>query len=103
MASNGGNTTLFNLQSLKHAAYGSMSGIWVGLLLQPLEVIKTAFQINPHEQGIKMKSLHTNKSIYSTIKMIFKNEGIKGFFRGTVAATMRTGMAAGIYFYSLNI
>lgn len=83
------------------ALLGAMSGIVSGIILQPLEVLKVNLILLP-------KDLHSVRqqnfiaSFYNSSRIIFHKEGIKGFYRGLVPATLRSGFAASMFFYSLD-
>lgn len=71
---------------------GAASGFLAGIVVCPLDVIKTRLQaqgaarIAVQEIGAKVntKSLVEFPGFKSTVASIFKNEGIKGFYRGLV-------------------
>ncbi len=71
------NIPLFNVMS-----YGAISGILLWLLTFPNDVIKSCMQAD---------SLENRKypTIISTINTIFRENGVKGFFRGLTPCLMR--------------
>jgi solute carrier family 25 thiamine pyrophosphate transporter 19 len=112
---------------LVHAVAGGFSGIVSKLAVLPLDVLKKRLQIQglyQHRSQSTQNQLsnkvpnsatppspaplsgvpHTTTSIttrYSakdTVKMIYKYEGLPGFFRGAVPSTLKAGVSASLTF-----
>jgi len=90
---------------LRHFANGGLGGFTSGLLVQPLQVIKTAFQVKPysHCEGTNIAQPAGNSSIFSTIRFIYTQEGIRGLYRGLLPGCLKSAFSAGSYFYFLSI
>ena len=82
--------------------YGMMSGVVTTVLLQPFENIKMALMIPPH----KLESLHqqgsTLNNIATSCRYIYSHDGIKGFYKGLVAATLKAAFGCYLYFTGLR-
>lgn len=84
--------------------YGNMAGIITGFLLQPLEVIKMNMILIPKDLmdvkiGVpknKKRSIWVNTKI--SCNYIYKEEGVKGFYRGLTPALLKATFTSGIYF-----
>uniref|UniRef100_T1L1M7 Mitochondrial folate transporter/carrier n=1 Tax=Tetranychus urticae TaxID=32264 RepID=T1L1M7_TETUR len=77
---------------------GVTGGVLATLILHPLDLLKIRFAVNdgrvsfrPHYQNLR-----------EGIKTIFKQEGINGFYRGTVPNLMGAGVSWGLYFLFYN-
>lgn len=74
---------------------GAIAGLCACLFLQPLDVLKTRLQETPalkvNVQSIRGMALH-----------IYKNEGIKAFWRGALTTACRNVPGVAIYFTSLR-
>ncbi len=90
-----------------HFLNGGLGGLTAGLIVQPLQVIKTAFQIKPfsHTQVGSVGAAAApaqSKSIIGTAQFIYQQEGIRGLYRGLVPGCLKSALSAGTYFYLLN-
>ena len=85
-----------------NGVYGMISGVVTTVMLQPFENIKMALMIPPH----RLQSLHQKSSVFQNIltscKYINEKDGIKGFYKGLVAASMKAAMGCYIYFTGLR-
>lgn len=80
---------------------GGLSGLISGLLIQPLEVIKVNMIILPKNyQNYRTRSFIDNFT--GVTKLIYKEEGMKSFWRGTTPSVLRSTSSAAIYFYTLR-
>lgn len=84
-----------NLSEKSHWVY-FVSGMWAevggSILWVPMDIIKQKLQVQ--KDGNKMKYRHT----YDVVKDIYKMEGIRGFYRGTIAGLLTYCPFVGIYF-----
>jgi len=95
--------TLNQNSGLFHAIDGAIGGLAAGFVCQPLQVIKTAFQITPFSSKKDQKSAKVQgKGFIELTKLIYQTEGIKGFYRGFLPGCIKVSVAAGIYFYLLS-
>ena len=81
--------------------YGAVSGMLVGMVLQPLEIIKMAIIINPMHNK-QLDKANFVKSFYIAARHIFDTEGVKGFWRGILPSLSRTACGGAIYFQTLE-
>ncbi len=82
--------------------YGMISGLATTILLQPFENIKMALMIPPH----RLQQLHihggTMANLVASCKYINEKDGVKGYYKGLVAASMKAAMGCYIYFTGLR-
>ena len=82
--------------------YGMISGVTSTILLQPFENIKMALMIPPH----RLQQLHQQGNVIQNIttscKYILEKDGVKGFYKGSVAASMKAALGCYIYFTGLR-
>ena len=82
--------------------YGLISGVTTTILLQPFENIKMALMIPPR----RLEALHANNNVLNNIvtscKYINAKDGIKGYYKGLVAACLKAAMGCYIYFTGLR-
>ena len=82
--------------------FGMISGLITTVLLQPFENIKMALMIPPlelKEQHLRNNFIHNTKS---SCKYIYNSGGIKGFYKGMLAATLKAALGCYIYFTGLR-
>ena len=74
--------------------YGMVSGSITTALLQPFENIKMALMIPPY----KLRPLHAQHNVFQNIRSscsyIYSHDGLQGFYKGLVAATLKAALAA---------
>ena len=88
---------------ISHAIDGAIGGLTAGIIVQPLQVIKTAFQITPFSHSkADSTAKATSSSFIDLAKLIYSAEGVKGFYRGMIPGCIKSAVAAAIYFYLLN-
>ena len=93
-----------NPHSLHHPHHslliGSLTGLIVGVTLQPLEILKTNLMINPSK---KQKAQYNPfKTTIHVAKEVYRVDGIKGFWRGLFPALLKLTVSAGLYFSALS-
>lgn len=80
---------------------GGASGLLCGLIFQPLEVIKVNMIILPKNyQNYSKRSFIDNFT--GVAKLMYHEEGMKSFWRGTTPSVLRSSASAAIYFYILR-
>lgn len=80
---------------------GGFSGFFCGLAIQPLEVLKVNMIILPENyHNYRKKTFIQNFT--GVASLIYKQEGIKGFWRGTTPAVIRSTISSAVYFYVLR-
>ncbi|EIW68456.1 hypothetical protein TREMEDRAFT_69380 [Tremella mesenterica DSM 1558] len=77
-----------------HLSSGALSGFTSAVCLQPLDLLKTRLQQN-YEDGRRRK-------IVDTVKVVLKDDGIFGLWRGTTPTLIRNVPGVAIYFYTLS-
>lgn len=80
---------------------GGISGLFCGLVFQPLEVIKVNMIILPKNYHNYSKRSFVD-NFTGVAKMMYQEEGIKSFWRGTTPSVIRSSGSAAIYFYILR-
>lgn len=80
---------------------GALTGLLIGIALQPLEILKTNLIINPNKSQNLEKSNPFKSTVY-VAKEVYNAEGIKGFWRGLFPALSKLTISAGLYFFLLN-
>lgn len=79
-----------------------ISGVVTTILLQPFENIKMALMIPPY----RLKELHhesnTLANIITSCKYINEKDGVKGYYKGLVAASLKAAFGCYIYFTGLR-
>lgn len=90
---------------LRHFFNGVSGGLASGLVVQPLQVIKTAFQVKPysHCTGSAVIQVPGRPSIMSIIRLIYTQEGLGGLYRGFLPGCIKSALSAGTYFYLLSV
>ena len=83
------------------ALAGAASGIFIGILLQPLEIIKVCLIVNPMHLATIEKA-NFIASFVSSVRLIYQMEGLKGFWRGLFPALLRMASGSAVYFEALN-
>ncbi|KAK9881934.1 hypothetical protein WA026_018128 [Henosepilachna vigintioctopunctata] len=78
----------------EHLIAGISGGVVSSLILQPLDLLKIRFEVN-NEFNYNPKY----KGIIDGLTTIFKEEGIKGLYRGAVPSIVGSGVSWGMYFY----
>lgn len=82
--------------------YGMISGVTTTILLQPFENIKMALMIPPY----RLKQLHQQGTILSNIitscKYINEKDGVQGYYKGLVAASLKAAFGCYLYFAGLR-
>lgn len=86
---------------LKSAVYGAFAGVASSTVLQPLEVLKINLILRPN-QMVSVKTFGLWKSTKQAISIVYKDEGMLGFFRGIKPAVARTATASTVFFYFLD-
>lgn len=86
----------------QNGVYGLISGTVTTIMLQPFENIKMALMIPPR----RLQSLHAHNNFFNntvtSCKYIMEKDGIKGFYKGLVAASFKAALGCYIYFTGLR-
>lgn len=85
----------------KTAFSGAMSGVISGILLQPLEVLKINLILMPKQFNHTQKQ-NFLRAFVEASKIIYREEGPLGFYRGNVPSVLSSGISAGLYFSLLS-
>jgi solute carrier family 25 protein 38 len=83
------------------ALAGALSGFFIGVILQPLEIIKMCLIVNPMQLALIDKANFAT-SFHTSARLIYQMEGLKGFYRGLSPALLRIAAGSAIYFQALN-
>lgn len=86
---------------LKDLAAGAAAGCICGTVFQPLDVIKTNLIILPSDYNPANKS--SARVLKDIVEIIYKREGLSGFWMGTTPAVIRTASSCAIYFALLRL
>ena len=85
----------------KTAFSGALSGLVSGLLLQPLEVLKINLILMPKQFDYTQKQ-NFLRAFVEASRIIYREEGVRGFYRGNVPSVLSSGISAGLYFSILG-
>lgn len=83
------------------AFHGAMAGIISGIMLQPLEVLKINLILMPKQFDVT-KNQNFLRAFFSATKIIYREEKLMGFYRGTIPSVLSSGLSAGLYFTILR-
>lgn len=83
------------------ALNGALAGIISGILLQPLEVLKINLILLP-KQFDCIRHENFFRAFVDGFKVIHREEGFRGFYRGNVPSVLSSGLSAGIFFGTLD-
>jgi len=84
----------------KHGLYGSLAGFTAAAALQPLENIKMVLMLPPKDLQLGKNFL---KNIPKATYYLYRDAGIKAFYRGIVPNVVRTAFSSSIYFSTLRL
>ncbi|WFD21301.1 hypothetical protein MCAP1_003562 [Malassezia caprae] len=83
-------STLARLSSTGNILSGALARVFIGLLLNPISIVKARYE-----------SSHYSKDAYPTLgaslRSLYREGGIRGFFRGFSATALRDAPYAGLY------
>lgn len=74
-------------------AAGMISGLFAAVCLQPLDVVKTVMQGYASSSRLGM---------YEAVRHVYRDNGVKGFWRGLAPTAIRAAIGPGIYFAILH-
>lgn len=80
---------------------GALAGAICGMIFQPLDVVKVNLIVLPN--GYEVKNRTSFQNISDISKMIYKQEGWRGFWMGTTPSVIRTSASCAIYFMLLRL
>jgi hypothetical protein len=78
-----------------HGLLGAVAGLTAAAFLQPLENIKVAMMLPPKDLQLNHSVVH---NLLMTKKYIMNHEGIRGFFKGVAASSLRAALGSFTYF-----
>jgi hypothetical protein len=82
--------------------YGMVSGVITTVMLQPFENIKMALMLPPRE----LKAQHARSNVIensrTSCRYIYNADGLTGFYKGLIAATLKAALGCYIYFTGLR-
>ncbi|KAL9933153.1 hypothetical protein V8E36_007871 [Tilletia maclaganii] len=100
--------SLFSSQAYDHAAAGIAAGIIATMCMNPLDLIKTKFQVDtrapkPLAQALKPRNLviapmSISMDMYRALAHIVKQDGWKGLYRGISPNVVGNASSWGLYF-----
>ncbi len=79
-----------------------ISGVVTTVMLQPFENIKMALMIPPYRLKVLHHKGSTMTNIVTSCKYINEKDGVKGFYKGLVAASLKAAFGCYIYFTGLR-
>ncbi|AQZ17744.1 OAC1 (YKL120W) [Zygosaccharomyces parabailii] len=80
---------------------GASAGIIGAILGSPLYLVKTRLQ--SYSDSVAIGEQTRYKGVWDGLRTIYKSEGIKGLYRGTDAAIMRTGAGSAVQLPIYNV
>eukprot|EP01117_Protostelium_nocturnum_P011679 TRINITY_DN4250_c0_g1_i1.p1 TRINITY_DN4250_c0_g1~~TRINITY_DN4250_c0_g1_i1.p1 ORF type:complete len:285 (+),score=63.92 TRINITY_DN4250_c0_g1_i1:260-1114(+) len=80
---------------------GGIAGSISSTVVQPLDVVKTRQQ-QSLSNSLLIESNHKYKTLFSTFKSIFKEEGLLAFWKGTGPTLLRAAPGNALYFFALE-
>lgn len=92
------NFNFLNLLKYEHLIAGVSGGLTATLILHPLDVIKIRFAVNDG----KTTSTPKYSGIANAFLTIYKQEGLKGLYRGVTPNGWGAATSWGLYFYFYN-
>ncbi|XP_026275625.1 mitochondrial folate transporter/carrier [Frankliniella occidentalis] len=96
-ASAAGVKGVFSHMKYEHLIAGVSGGVTSSVVLHPLDLIKVRFAVNDGRT-----SMPQYNSIRNALVTIYKQEGIRGLYRGVVPNVWGSGTAWGLYFLFYN-
>jgi hypothetical protein len=84
--------------SLRTLAKNFQVGVIVSLLTQPFEVLRTS---SIHYYS-KSKTMVNFKELWHLTNKMYLQEGIKGFFRGSILGIIKNGISCTVFFTGLE-
>ncbi|KAL5287616.1 SLC25A32 family protein [Megaselia abdita] len=95
---NSGKFKLFSHVKYEHLVAGVSGGVTSTLLLHPLDLIKIRFAVNDG----RTTTVPQYRGLGSAFSTIFKQEGLKGLYKGVTPNVWGSGSAWGFYFMFYN-
>jgi solute carrier family 25 thiamine pyrophosphate transporter 19 len=86
--------------SVEQAISGAIAGVCSRLVIAPLDVVKIRFQLQSERVSLLVHNPQQKyQSIFQSIRLIIKEEGIRGLWKGNVAATYLYFTYGGVQFW----
>lgn len=79
-----------------------VSGVVTTVLLQPFENIKMALMIPPRRLVAQHAQGNILSNTVSSYKYIYEKDGVRGFYKGLVAAGIKAAVGSYLYFTGLR-
>ncbi|EFC46847.1 predicted protein, partial [Naegleria gruberi] len=80
---------------------GGVAGTFSTLLTQPMDVIKTNMILRA-DAFAKSERVHPRETMMTTARHIYKEQGIKGLYRGTIPTFIRVAPGSLLYYNMLS-
>lgn len=88
----------WNALKYEHLIAGVSGGITSTLILHPLDLLKIRFAVNDG----RMNSIPKYNGIFNAFRIIHKQEGFKGLYKGVMPNIVGAGASWGLYFFFYN-
>ena len=85
-----GSSTLARLSTTGNLATGAVARVAIGFVLNPITIVKARFESSNY-------SRESYPTILSSLRSIYRDGGMRGFFRGFSATALRDAPYAGLY------
>ncbi|KAF9934023.1 Mitochondrial oxaloacetate carrier protein [Mortierella alpina] len=82
--------------NIVNIAAGGLGGVLSAALASPLFLVKTRLQAYSSHEASRVGQQHYYKHTFDALRHIYKNEGVRGIYRGVDASMMRTGAGSAV-------
>lgn len=82
-----------------HGLMGAVAGLVAAAILQPLENIKVAMMLPPHDLKLNHRVMH---NLAVTNAYLWNCDGMRAFFKGVVPSSLRAAFGSFTYFALLR-
>ena len=90
MSLSGGTSTMARLSSAGNIITGALARVSIGLLLNPMSIIKARYESN-------LFARDAYPTLWASLHSLHRDGGVRGFFRGFSATALRDAPYAGLY------
>jgi hypothetical protein len=84
----------------KHGLYGYLSGFTTAAALQPLENVKMVLMLPPKDAVLGSNFIN---NISKATTYLYRDAGMRAFYRGTVPNVFKSAFSSSIYFTVLRL